>query len=120
MCLDPEIWEDCYQDTLSLSYEQLIDLDHHYQKHGESSIDNEFHHIVKLVMKEKATQIKSLEKSLFLSASKKNLFLKLGNIVKSFVWIFSRKDPYRNAKRDPVEDDVSSSCILPVDDVWNL
>ena len=120
MCLDPDVWEECYQDTLALSYEQLIDLDQHYQQHGESSIDNEFHHIVKLVMKEKATQIKSLEKSLFLSASKNNLFLKLGNIGKSLVWFFSRKHPYRNTKRDPVEDDVSSSCILPVDDVWNL
>ena len=120
MCLDPDVWEECYQDTLALSYEQLIDLDQHYQQHGESSIDDEFHHIVKLVMKEKATQIKSLEKSLFLSASKKNLFLKLGNIVKSVVWFFSRKDPYKYAKRDAARDDVSPSCFLPVDDVWNL
>ncbi|KGG12709.1 hypothetical protein EV05_1927 [Prochlorococcus sp. MIT 0601] len=71
-------------------------------------------------MKEKETQIKSLEKSLFLSASKTNLFLKLGNIGKSLIWFFSRKDPYRNAKRDPVEEDVSSSYFLPADDVWIL
>ena len=118
MCLDPEDWEECYQETSALSYEQLIDLDQHYQQHGESSIDNEFHHIVKLVMKEKATQIKSLEKSLFLSASKKNLFLKLGNIVKSFVWFFARKHPYRDPKRQP--DEACASCFLPIDDVWKL
>ncbi len=120
MCLEPDIWEECYQDTSALSYEQLINLDQHYQQHSEfsSSIDDEFHHIVKLVMKEKATQIKSLEKSLFLSTSKKNLFLKLGNIVKSLFWFFSRKYPYRNAKRNP--DEAFYSCIVPVDDGWNL
>ena len=120
MCLEPEDWKNCFESTSALSYEQLIELDQHYKQHSETSIDDEHHHIVKLVMKEKASQIKSLEKSLFLSASKKNLFLKLGNIGKSLVWLFSRKHPYRNTKRDPGEDDVSSSCILPADDVWNL
>ena len=118
MCLEPADWSRCYEGTAELSYVELIELDQHYQKNSETSIDDELHHIVKLVMKEKATQIKSLEKSLFLSASKKNLFLKLGNIVKSFVWFFTRKHPYIDAKRQP--DEAFASCFLPVDDLWNL
>ena len=91
MCLDPDVWEECYQDTLALSYEQLIDLDQHYQQHGESSIDDELHHIVKLVMKEKTTQLKGLGNSLFLSAAKKNLFLKHGNTEKFCLVLFSQR-----------------------------
>ncbi|WP_320674003.1 hypothetical protein [Prochlorococcus sp. MIT 1341] len=120
MCLEPEDWENCYEGTSALSYEQLIELDQYYQERSETSIDDELHHIVKLVMKEKKPQINGLEKSLFLSTSKKNLFLKLMNLAKSLVWFFSSHHPYRNAQRDPVEDDANSSCLLPIEDVWNL
>ena len=120
MCLEPEDWEKCYEGTQELSYEALIKLDQHYQKNSETSIDDELHHIVKLVMKEKAPQIKGLEKCLFLSTAKNNLFQKLGNIGKNLVWFFSRKNLNRNAKRDLLEKYDSSSCILLADEEWNL
>ena len=120
MCLEPEDWGKCYEGTQELSYVELIKLDQHYQKNSETSIDDELHHIVKLVMKEKAPQIKGLEKCLFLSTAKNNLFLKLGNIGKNLVWFFSRKNLNRNAKRDLMEKDDSSSCILLADEEWNL
>ena len=120
MCLESEDWEKCFKGTQELSYEELIKLDHYYQKHSESSIDDELHHIVKLVLIGKATQIKGLEKCLFLSHAKNNLFLKLGNIAKSLLWLFSRKSLNRTAKRELVEDDDSSSCILLADEEWNL
>ena len=120
MCLEPEDWEKCYEGTQELSYVELIEFDQHYQKNSESSIDDELHHIVKLVMKEKATQLKGLEKCLFLSATKKNLFIKLGNIAKSVVWFFSRKHRYSKAKKDLVDDTDASSCILLADEEWNL
>ena len=120
MCLEPEDWEKCFERTQELSYEQLIELDQHYQKNSETSIDDELHHILKLVMKEKAPQIKGLEKCLIFSTAKNNLFLKLGNIVRSLLWFFSRKSLNRTAKRELVEDDDSSSCILLADEEWNL
>ena len=120
MCLEPEDWSKCYEGTQELSYVELIELDQYYQKNSETSIDEELHHIVKLVIKEKAIQLKGLEKCLFLSTAKNNLFLKLGNIGKSLVWFFFRKNLNRNAKRDLIEKDDSSSCILLADEEWNL
>ena len=65
MCLEPADWSKCYEGTAQLSYVELIELDQHYQKNCETSIDDELHHIVKMVMKEKATQIKSQSKMSF-------------------------------------------------------
>ena len=120
MCLEPADWSRCYEGTAELSYVELIELDQNYQKNSKTSIDDELHHIVKLVLIGKATQIKGLEKCLFLSHAKNNLFLKLGNIAKSLLWFFSRKSLNRTAKRELVEDDDSSSCILLADEEWNL
>ena len=91
MCLESEDWEKCYEGTQELSYDALIKLDQHYQKNSETSIDDELHHIVKLVMKEKAPQIIGLEKCLFLSTAKNNLFQKLGNIGKILFGSFLAK-----------------------------
>ena len=48
MCLEPADWSKCYEGTAELSYVELIELDQHYQKNSETSIDDELHHIVKL------------------------------------------------------------------------
>ena len=120
MCLEPADWSKCYEGTAELSYVELIELDQHYQKNSETSIDDELHHIVKLVMKKKTPQIKGLEKCLFLSASKKNLFIKLSNLIKNMTWIIYCINPYKKAKKDLEEDEMFKKHILPVDEEWNV
>ena len=120
MCLEPADWSKCYEGTAALSYVELIELDQYYQKNSETSIDDELHHIVKLIMREKTPQIKGLEKCLFLSASQKNLFIKLSNLIKNMTWIVCCINPYKKAKKDLEEDEMFKKHILPVDEEWNV
>ena len=60
MCLEPESHEKFFMATRALSYKTLQDLDSYYQENSCSSIDWQLHHMVKIAMKEREEQIKTL------------------------------------------------------------
>ena len=70
-------------------------------------------------MEDKVPQIKGLEKCLFLSASKKNLFITLSNLIKIMTCIIYCINHYKTAKKELEEDEMFKTLILPVEE-WNI
>ncbi len=78
MCLGPEDHENWFQITKRLSTERLHNLDHYWRDNSETSVDQELHSFVEMVLIERGEktlelyrqeQIKELNKSLRVSNS---------------------------------------------------